>query len=91
MADTLKHPPIDMVSHPPHYNSGQFEVIEVIEDQRLGYHLGNALKYICRAGKKDPGKYTEDLNKAIWYIRREIELSRPGIQPRRPNEMGKGN
>ena len=58
------------VDHPSHYNSGKIEVIDFIEDQKLGFHLGNAVKYICRAGKKDPSKVEEDLDKAIWYINR---------------------
>lgn len=74
-----------MVNHPSHYNQGRFEVIEVIEDQRLGFHLGNAIKYICRAGKKDPRKLIEDLEKAIWYVRRFVEIQR--VDPRRPNDM----
>ena len=60
------------VSHPAHYTTGSIEVIDFIEDQRLPYHLGNALKYICRAGKKDPAKEVEDLRKAIWYLERYI-------------------
>jgi hypothetical protein len=75
------------VSHPKHYNQGKFEVIEVIEDQKLGFHLGNALKYICRAGKKDPNKVVEDLQKAKWYIERQIEISNPSLEVRRPNDM----
>lgn len=63
----------DQVNHPSHYTSGKIEVIDFIEDQRLGYHLGNAIKYISRAGKKDPKKELEDLNKAIWYIKRYID------------------
>lgn len=63
----------DPVSHPSHYTDGKIEVIEYIEDKKLGFHLGNAVKYISRAGKKDPNKYIEDLRKAIWYINREIE------------------
>lgn len=61
------------VLHPPHYNTGKIEVIDFIEDQKLGFHLGNAIKYICRAGKKDPNKTKEDLDKAIWYINRYKE------------------
>lgn len=61
------------VNHPTHYNSGKIEVIDFIEDQKLGFHLGNAVKYISRAGKKDPAKVKEDLEKAIWYIQRYIE------------------
>ena len=60
----------DNVNHPTHYNMGSIEVIEVIDDWGLGFELGNAVKYIGRAGHK--GKKTEDLRKAIWYIEREI-------------------
>ena len=62
----------DPVNHPSHYTSGNIEVIDFIEDQKLGYHLGSAMKYICRAGKKDPEKMEEDLRKAIWYLERYI-------------------
>lgn len=76
----------DAVNHPSHYNQGKIEVIEFIEDKNLGFHLGNAIKYICRAGKKDPTKEVEDLQKAVWYIQRRLELFEN--RPRRPNEMG---
>lgn len=62
----------DNVNHPSHYTDGNIEVIDFIEDKKLNYHLGNAVKYISRAGKKDPEKYTEDLQKAVWYLQREI-------------------
>lgn len=76
----------DAVAHPSHYNQGKIEVIEFIEDQQLGYHLGNAVKYVCRAGKKGDGnKFVEDLQKAIWYLERQIELRQ--LKPRRPNDM----
>ena len=64
----------DPVSHPAHYCTGKIEVIDFIEDQKLPYHLGNAMKYICRAGKKNPEKTAEDLQKAVWYINRCITL-----------------
>ena len=64
---------IDMVNHPSHYTDGNIEVIDFIEDKKLNYHRGNAVKYICRAGKKDPAKEVEDLQKAAWYINREIQ------------------
>ena len=63
----------DNVNHPSHYADGKIEVIDFIEDKGLGFHLGNAVKYISRAGKKDPTKTVEDLEKAEWYLRREIE------------------
>lgn len=62
----------DMVNHPPHYTFGKFEVIDVIEDWGLGFSLGNAVKYIARAGRKDPERTLEDLQKARWYLEREI-------------------
>lgn len=70
----------DNVNHPSHYTDGKIEVIDYIEDKKLGYHLGNAVKYISRAGKKDPTKTVEDLRKAAWYINREIErLTEEGL------------
>ncbi len=63
---------IDNVNHPAHYTYGSLEVIDAIEGLLLPYHLGNAVKYIARAGRKDPAKTEEDLRKAIWYINRYI-------------------
>lgn len=82
----MSEKPNDAVHRPAHYNSGKIEVIEAIEDWQFPFHLGNAVKYIARAGKKDPLKYSEDLEKAVWYIRRRIEIMKES--PRRPNEMG---
>lgn len=62
----------DNVNHPSHYTDGKIEVINFIEDKGLNYHRGNAVKYIARAGKKDPEKEVEDLRKAVWYLNREI-------------------
>ena len=64
----------DAVNHPAHYTYGSIEVIDIIEALGLPYHLGNAVKYIARAGKKDPDKETEDLRKAVWYLNRYIGL-----------------
>lgn len=69
VADEVAH---DNVNHPDHYNHGKIEVIDFIEDQHLGFHLGNAVKYISRAGRKNPDKTIEDLRKAVWYINRQI-------------------
>lgn len=63
----------DMVNHPDHFNTGRIEVIDFIEDNHFNFSLGNVVKYICRAGKKDPAKEIEDLQKAAWYINREIQ------------------
>lgn len=61
----------DIVNSPSHYKDGTIEVIDYIEDKRFNYHLGNAIKYISRAGKKED--YTTDLKKAIWYLDREVK------------------
>lgn len=58
--------------NPNHYKQGGIETIDVIEAWDLNYRLGNAVKYISRAGKKDPNKTVEDLEKARWYLDREI-------------------
>lgn len=63
----------DNVNHPSHYTDGKIEVIDFIEDKKLNYHRGNVVKYIARAGKKDPSKEIEDLKKAQWYLNREIQ------------------
>jgi len=68
--------PHDPVNHPSHYTSGKIEVIDFLEDQQFPYHLGNAVKYISRAGKKDPARIVEDLEKAVWYLNRYISLLR---------------
>ena len=61
------------VDHPEHYQTSTgLEAIDVIEALfHDSFHLGNAFKYIARAGKK--GDYVEDLRKSIWYLQREIE------------------
>lgn len=65
----------DSVNHPAHYGGedNPYEAIKVIEEWGLGFCLGNAVKYISRAGKKDPAREIEDLEKAVWYLQREIE------------------
>jgi hypothetical protein len=63
----------DVINKPKHYNFATIEPIDVIEDWKLDFRLANALKYISRAGRKDPSKIKEDLEKAVWYIERFIE------------------
>lgn len=72
MADAL----YDTVSHPAYYTDGKIEVIDFIDDKNLSFCLGNAVKYIAKAGKKDPSRTVEDLEKAIWYLNHEIERRR---------------
>lgn len=64
----------DAVNHPSHYTDGGIETIDFIEAKKLPYHLGNAIKYISRAGKKGENKTIEDLQKAVWYIERYIKV-----------------
>lgn len=63
----------DKINWPKHYNHGKIQPIEVIEDWGLGFHLGNCVKYVARAGKKGGAPELEDLEKARWYINRRIE------------------
>lgn len=67
----------EAINHPAHYNAGKYEVIDVIEDWKLGFNLGNCIKYVARARKKDPNKELEDLKKARWYLDRHIMLLEP--------------
>jgi hypothetical protein len=62
----------DPVNHPTHYTAYQgLEVIDLTE--QMNFNRGNAVKYLCRAGLKDPDNEIQDLEKAAWYINREIQ------------------
>jgi len=65
----------EQVNHPEHYggSSNTYEAIKVIEAWDLGFHLGNTVKYISRAGKKETDKELQDLRKALWYLERHIQ------------------
>jgi hypothetical protein len=71
--ESLEERDNDPVNHPSHYTASGIETIDVIEAWDLDFCLGNAVKYISRAGKKDPEKELEDLKKARWYVDRRIE------------------
>lgn len=76
------------VHHPEHYNTGKIEVIDAIEDWRLDFNAGNAVKYIARAGKKDRDKEIEDLQKAQWYLARKIvSLKKPQVDGPAPEPV----
>jgi hypothetical protein len=64
----------EMVNHPNHYGGADnvYEAIKVIDAWNLGFALGNTVKYISRAGKKDPSKELEDLKKAMFYLQHHI-------------------
>ena len=66
---------MEMVNHPNHYGgeNNPYEAIKVIDAWELDFCLGNAVKYISRAGKKDPAKELEDLKKAVWYLNHRIQ------------------
>jgi hypothetical protein len=63
---------IDPVNSPPHYTAGGIETIDFIEAKDFNYRLGNVIKYVSRAGKKVDGDPITDLEKAKWYLDREI-------------------
>lgn len=65
----------ELVNHPNHYGGkdNPYEAIKVIEAWKLGFCLGNTVKYISRAGKKNPDKEIEDLKKAMFYLDRKIK------------------
>ena len=60
-----------MAHSPSYYTRGSIEVWDFIRDQELNYHLGNAIKYVCRAGHKD--SKVDDLKKAIHYLTNELD------------------
>ncbi len=62
----------DPVSHPAHYQGKGYEVLDIIDDFGLNFNLGNAIKYILRAGNKNPELKEEDLEKALFYLKREV-------------------
>jgi hypothetical protein len=66
-------PTPDPVNHPPHYKAGGIETIDYIEAKDFNYRLGNVIKYVSRAGKKEGVDPVQDLEKAAWYLQREID------------------
>lgn len=68
----------DMVNHPPHYESGKFECIEVMEEaigreNVKGFYICNAFKYLYRCMSKHSSP-EEDVKKAVWYLNKFLEL-----------------
>ena len=72
----------DSVTFPKHYNTGRIEVIDFIEDQNLGFHLGNVVKYVARSAHK--GSEIEDLRKARFLLDRQIAR----LEGQRPPQGG---
>lgn len=74
----------DAVNHPSHYTAyNGLEVIDLTE--QMNFNRGNAVKYISRAGLKDKSKEIEDLEKAAWYINREIDRLKKEIPVEEPD------
>lgn len=69
LADTS----FDDIEWPKHYNSGKIQPIDAIESWDLDFRLANVVKYIARAGKKNPKEVKKDLEKARWYLNRYID------------------
>ena len=65
----------DLVNKPPHYTTGGVETLDFIEAKDLNYRLGNVVKYVVRCGKKNTDP-VQDLEKAMFYLKREIEARR---------------
>jgi len=63
----------DLVNHPPHYTSDPSGIECIQITRHRNFNIGNAIKYLWRAGLKDDKKEIEDLRKAIFYIQNEIE------------------
>lgn len=78
------------VTHPAHYNQGKIEVLEFIIDKQLSYNVGQVVKYVARAGKKDKDAHMQDLEKALFYLANEINLvnASRGQVALRPNQLG---
>jgi hypothetical protein len=72
--EVLQEAKENAVNHPPHYKTGGIETIDFIEAKTLNYHLGNVVKYVSRASHK--GNYIQDLEKAMWYLEREINKAK---------------
>ena len=78
----------ETVNHPAHYGGAEnpYEAIKVIEAWRLGFNLGNTVKYIARAGRKADA--LEDLRKARWYLDREIGILQELVREKFEKEGG---
>ena len=68
-------PKKEMINHPRHYNQG-IEAIDYIESHKMGFNIGNVIKYVTRA--KHKGTELQDLKKALWYLDREIKRLEKG-------------
>lgn len=68
----------DPINHPQHYTSHPSGVECITITEHFNFNVGNAIKYLWRAGLKSTNNELEDLQKALWYVSREIELRKKG-------------
>ena len=73
---SVKEISVKRVDHPDYYRANGIEAIDIIEAYGLNFGLGNVIKYVLRAGRKDPDRRQEDLEKALWYLGREVRHGR---------------
>ena len=78
----------DPVNHPSHYCDGGIETLDYIVAKKMDFFLGQVCKYISRAGKKDPDRELEDLQKAQFYLNRKIELLKGAKAERKDGDGG---
>lgn len=69
--------------NPSHYRAGGIEVIDFIEAHDLNFNLGNAVKYVSRAGHKEGEDLAKELGKALWYLKKELHRLGLGVDPRK--------
>jgi len=69
------------VNSPSYYMLGKYEVADVIEEWDLGWHRGDAVAYIARAGRKNEDTEIQDLQKAAWHLNREIAMLQDRAKP----------
>ena len=69
---------------PNYYTRGSIEVWDFIRDQQLNYHLGNVVKYVCRAGHKNDSTKRQDIKKAIHYLTNELQYTLPQLESHGP-------
>jgi hypothetical protein len=70
----MSEPRTETVNHPAHYNANPSGVECIVVAEHMTFNVGNAMKYLWRAGLKGAGaKHLEDLKKAAWYVQREID------------------
>ena len=76
-----RYPKPDPINHPPHYTQHPSGVECITITEHYNFNVGNAIKYLWRAGLKDGTDAASDLRKAAWYVRRRLSGWRKGTRP----------